>query len=325
MQNTLFAVFEDLLHGKIEGAMASGAYDCGVETVTAESLIVTERRTVYVHGASGAETRVFAIARRERNKPLSLDEALERADDPRARLLINAKSRRAALRVPAPSITRDDGSVERRVRLLRPMETIAIGFEVLAETQWEDADRAAFAEAWRTEVAATPEFTTSTFHVVTGLLLPIWKRIPDDSMRVYRLQSDDGERIIGRLLSPAALGGLYRNLGQGVGPALSPGEAWTTLEDARTMLQLADGLQLRRARVMNASRIELTGFTEGMVDRLKAMGLMSEIISWKLRMFVPTGEAGPAILAALMKVHPLIGVVRSHHPKAIVCNRPSAA
>jgi len=32
-----------------------------------------------------------------------------------------------------------------------------------------------------------------------------------------------------------------------------------------------------------------------MVDRLKAFGLMSEIISWKLRLFVPTGASGPEI------------------------------
>src|SRR5262249_58899288 len=32
----------------IEGAIASGTYDVGVETVTAESLKVTDRRTLYV-------------------------------------------------------------------------------------------------------------------------------------------------------------------------------------------------------------------------------------------------------------------------------------
>ncbi len=37
LQNTLFGVFEDLLRTKIEGAIASGAYDLGVETVIAES------------------------------------------------------------------------------------------------------------------------------------------------------------------------------------------------------------------------------------------------------------------------------------------------
>ena len=132
-----------------------------------------------------------------------LAEALERADDPRARLLVNSQSGRAAVQVPAPSLMLDDGKVERRVRLLRPMERPAMPISAMGETHWREADRADFARAWESEIASVPEFTDSNLHIVTGLLLPIWKRLPNDSMRVYRLQTDDGERIIGRLVSPA--------------------------------------------------------------------------------------------------------------------------
>ena len=48
---------------------------------------------------------------------------------------------------------------------------------------------------------------------------------------------------------------------------------------------------------MGANRIELTGFTDQMRERLRAYGLFHEIISWKLRMFVPTDATGTAILA----------------------------
>ena len=45
-----------------------------------------------------------------------------------------------------------------------------------------------------------------------------------------------------------------------------------------------------------------------MVAQLKALGLVSEIIAWRLRLFVPTAEdRGPAILAALLERHPLLG------------------
>ena len=33
---------------------------------------------------------------------------------------------------------------------------------------------------------------------------------------------------------------------------------------------------------MGLFRVELCGFSDGMVERLKAMGLISEIITWKL-------------------------------------------
>jgi hypothetical protein len=68
MQNTLFGAFDDLPRTKIEAAVASGAYDVGVEALVGDSLKVTDRRTLYVHPQSGAETEVFTIARRDRNR-----------------------------------------------------------------------------------------------------------------------------------------------------------------------------------------------------------------------------------------------------------------
>jgi hypothetical protein len=301
LQNTLFVVFEDLLTSKIEGAITSGTYDLGVETLTAESLSIAERSTIYTHPESGAETQVFTVARRDRNKPLTLDEALERTSDPRAKLLVNAQSGRAAVQIPAPSLMLDDGMVERRVRLLRPMERTALSLEVLAETQWREAGRVAFAAAWRQEVASVPEFSTGRFHIVTGLLLPIWRRLPEESCRVYRLQTDDGARVIGRLVSPAWVAQAVET----ETPTLSPADAFTALMDGRTILELTDGMQLRRVKAMGEFRIELIGFTDGMVERLKAMGLMSEIISWRLRLFVPMGANGSAILGAVLERYPL--------------------
>jgi hypothetical protein len=31
-----------------------------------------------------------------------------------------------------------------------------------------------------------PEFSESSVHIITGLLLPIWDRLPAHDMRVYR-------------------------------------------------------------------------------------------------------------------------------------------
>jgi predicted RNA methylase len=301
LQNVLFTAFEQLLTARVEGALASGTYDIGLETLTAESFTVTGRQVIYTHPATSAETRLLTITQHDRNHPLTLDAALDLLSDRRAVLLVNSKSGRAAVQVPAPSLMLDTGEVERRVRLIRPMEHPAMPLEAMPQTHWQEADRESFDRAWEAERATVPEFTDSEIHIVVGLLLPIWKRLPDESTRVYRLQTDTGERIVGRQVSAAWVA----NAVSTGGSSLTPDAAFTALIGGSAILDLSDGLQLRRVRVMGAERIELTGFTEAMPDRLKAFGLFSEIISWKLRLFVPADAHGPAILAKLLEIYPI--------------------
>jgi hypothetical protein len=114
----------------------------------------------------------------------------------------------------------DDGEIENRVRLIRPMEQHSVPLKMMAERHWGEADR----------------------------------------------------------------------------PALTEG---------RTVLELAEGLQLRRVRLMGAHRIELSGFTDTMRDRLRTYGLFAEIIAWKLRMFMPTDADGAEVLAKVLDRYPI--------------------
>jgi predicted RNA methylase len=296
LQNVLFTAFEQLLSARTEGAIASGTYDAGLETLRAESFVVADRRVIYTHPGVGAETRLLTITERRRNQPVTLEEAFNCLSDPGAVLLINERSGRAAVQLPGPSLMLDDGEIERRVRLIRPMERHSVPLKLMAESRWLEADRARFAAAWQTELGEVPEFTDSAIHIVAGLLLPIWKRLPNESTRVYRLQTDGGERVIGRKVSAAWVANV---LAIGA-PEMAPDAAFAALMEGRTVLDLAEDLQLRRVRVMGAYRIELTGFNDTMRDRLRTYGLLSEIISWKLRMFVPTDASGIAVLAKVL-------------------------
>jgi ParB/RepB/Spo0J family partition protein len=296
LQNILFTAFEQLLTARIEGAIASGTYDVGLETLRAESFVVTDRRTIYVHPVTCAETGLLTITQRERNHPESLDDVLGRLSDHRAVLLLNERSGRAAMQIPAPSFMLDDGEIEQRVRLIRPLEQHSVPSQMMTESHWVEADRERFSAAWLAELAEVPEFTESTIHVVAGLLLPIWKRLPNESTRVYRLQTDAGERIIGRKVSTAWVASFLA----AESPALTPDAAFAALLEGQTVLKLAEGLQLRRVRVMGAYRIELSGFDDTMRDRLRAYGLFGEIISWKFRMFVPSDASGVEILSRVI-------------------------
>ncbi|BBF82612.1 strawberry notch family protein [Asticcacaulis excentricus] len=302
LQGILFTAFEHLLEAKVAGAIAAGTYDTGLETLTAESFVITNRSTIYVHPATGAETRLLTLTEKKRNHPIQLGGALAMTRGNGEALLINDKSGRAAVKTPAPSIMLDDGEIERRVRLVRPMDHIHTSLKALADSNWREASEAEFTEAWLRETAAVPEFSETTLHIVSGLLLPVWKRLPNESTRVYRLQTDDGERIIGRRVSAAWAATATVT---SIATTMSGEAVYTALLEGKTSFDLAEGLQLRRVKVMAADRIELTGYAEPMRERLKAFGLFTEIISWKLRFFVPVSSDGPEIVSKLIASYPI--------------------
>lgn len=309
MQNLLFDAFEQLLAARIEGAIAAGVYDKGLETLTADRMTVRDRRLVYTHPVTGAQSHLLTIERMDRNTPMALADALKLAAcDPWAKLMVNGKSRRPAVQLPTRSVMLDDGSVQPRVALVRPMDEIRFEVRQLEETNWEETDEESFSAAWTAEIANLPEFSVSTMHVVSGLLLPIWKLLPQDYCRVYRLETDEGERIVGRLIPLEGLSGLRRNFGLDQAEVITAGQVWQSLLGGSVVVALAGNMTLRRVRVMNDYRIELSGFSDGMRDRLRSIGLFSEMIAWKVRFFIPASDDGPAVLSRLLERHRIVDV-----------------
>ncbi|MBJ7500896.1 MAG: strawberry notch family protein [Sphingopyxis sp.] len=305
LQNILFEAFEGLHSARIEAAMSAGTYEVGLETLRAESFIISSRRTIYTHPGTGAETQLLTIDRKDRLTPLTLEKALALEDAEGAALLVNARSGRAAVRLRARSIVDDDGAVHRRYRLIRPMETVKILADQLFTSHWHDVGPDAFAAAWNEELAELPEYETGTLHMVAGLLLPIWRSLPNESTRVYRLQTDAGERVIGRRVSPAWVA---KFVDDGP-PKLSAAQAWAMVMAGEARFDLAEGQRLARVRAMNDWRVELTGFNDLGVERLKAFGLISEIVSWKLKLYVPAGAAGADVFTRLVERFPIQRVV----------------
>jgi hypothetical protein len=304
MQAVLFSAFEELLDQRIEGAIAAGVYDLGLETLRAESFRVTDARVIYTHPGSGAETQLLTIAEKRRNTPTALADALDWLDDPKARLLVNSRSGRSAVQVPATSLMLDDGTIEPRLRLIRPTEASTVPSKIMDDTHWLEADRTAFAAAWTAELAEVPEFSETTLHIVAGLLLPIWKQLPQDETRVYRLQTDDGQRIIGRRVSPAWVATTLA----ADAPQVTAAQVHALVLEGKTVVRLAEGMELHRSRVMGVNRIELSGFLGAAKDRLKADGFFSEIIAWKLRLFCPADSSGIAVLDRLLARCPVTGL-----------------
>lgn len=290
-QNAIFETFEMLLDKIIDDALRAGTLDIGLETLTAERFDVIERRIIHEHAASGARTLALTINETTRNKPLSLEMVRQiAASDRSASLLVNAKSGRAALMQSAPSVMDEDGAPVRRVQLTRPMHREKLFEAELGLTHWKAATDAEFEQAWSEEVSQVPEFSTRRLTLICGLLLPIWNKLPSDNCRVYRLETNDGERVLGRLVTADQLSTVYRALGIDTAVDMTTTEMLEAVMERGASVDVSGGLTLKRSRVMGELRLEIVGHSASDLPALKALGCFTEIISWSTRLFVPANN-----------------------------------
>ncbi|WP_019998952.1 strawberry notch family protein [Aureimonas ureilytica] len=287
MQDAVFDAFTGILDGIVESAIASGTFDTGLETLRAESFRIIDRNAIYT-APSGAKTMALTVEETKRNRPCTLADVQAMLRETRdARLLVNEQSGRAAVEVPTFSLMTEDGAPIDRVRLIRPMHAENMLELELASSHWKPVADAAFEAAWQAEVDAVPEFNHSRITVMSGLLLPIWDKLPRDNPRVYRLQTDEGERIVGRLVTADELNTVYAKLGLNCSAVMTSEEISEAVMVKNAAVTLQEGLVIRRSRVMDAFRIEVVGFDQTHIKHLKQLGCTTEIIQWKTRVFVP--------------------------------------
>jgi hypothetical protein len=309
-QNALFADFSRILAGVLERAAAAGELDHGIEDIVADELQVLSEETIRTDGTSGAETRLIAFSLRTPRRLLGVAEVLARADQlgPAAMLAINGRSGRAALVELGLTTTGDDDRLLPAVRLVRPEERSLTPLKAFEESAWAAADRETWRAVWQGEIDAADPWRRRELVLATGLLLPVWARLPAKSAQVRRVKGPDGRRWLGRVLDAAQVGSLKAALG-----VSSLAEAWVdgdvvlreTLERG-VQLGLGPGLWLRRARVMDRWRLEVVG---GANDRaaLVALGGFVEIIAYTPRVFLPVDRSD--VVESVLRRHPVVQVL----------------
>ena len=285
-QNELFAELEARIAENIEQAVEAGTFEVGVETVRADSLVLAGRETLYEHPGTGAVTELVEILRREL-EPTAAETALE---------IVNARSKRAAVLLPAPSRMFDDGGVQERVRLVRPATRETMARAELDASNWRRADEARWRALWEHEIAALPSHRESRFWLAAGLLLPIWDRLPFENMHVRRLTADSGESLIGRVLDAEQVSAARVSFGLDGGFAMTGPEAFEAVMGRGTALALANGWRLARRRIMGADRVELEGPADTDTALLRRIGCTVEIVSYRARAFAPGSEVLDRIL-----------------------------
>lgn len=303
LQNAIFDEYLALVEARLDAAREAGTLDLGVETLAVERFAIADDLVIRTDARTGATTHLLKVDIERRARSMRLEAVLKlsvsRSD---GQLLVNQRSGRAALRVNGRSLMSEEGVPLLRYELIRPLKREHLARDRLGETSWELASAEAFSRAWDAEVEeAMATLRRETLHLATGLLLPVWDKLPDDLVQVLRIVDAEGRSLLGREIPALALAELGTRLGLDLEPALNPQEIASAVLGTGCSLPLKAGgpLQLKRSLVGGVQRLELTGFEPPRLPEYKALGCFTEIIRYQTRLFVPADRAAE-ILAKLI-------------------------
>ncbi len=305
-QNKVFDEWSDRIDNVIDAAAAAGTLDVGIETITGLSINKAEEKVVNVQEETGAETRYIKLEVEQPSKRIAWEDVV--ADQ----FYQNKTSGKIWAASPIRTGTDSSGNVYE----YRTLTSVAGSMQRqrMADLFTDDAEAAKFVEIkdeaqarqlWEDQYQKTSPTTKRDIHIMTGALLPIWDRLKG-AATVYRMETDVGERILGRVIHQNKIEEVLQNLGVDVDPIdLTGDEISKRILDDHAKVRLANGWRMKRVNVSGDERIELIGPDYDHWNELKNAGVIFEKIQHKTRYFVPTGARAGSTIEALTKHRPV--------------------
>lgn len=299
-QNALFDAFEERLHNILEEAAQSGAMDRGVEDLVAKKVVKTNSRVI-LKDEGGNETVIHTFDMLRPSIRTDLETAIDYCKNYGWTAVVNKRSGRSALAKKGTMTTGSDDLLVECVRMMRPVgKRDIMPLATYEESSWTETDLNTWSRLWRDEFDNIPEFSSSTVHLASGLLLPIWKHMPKNSPRVRRIKADDGLSYLGRILEDQDLEVLLTKMGISSDRAMPT----TAGEIARILtsngrVKLTSGLTIKKSKIMDRDRIEIIG-ERSEYPTLRMMGVMIEVMAGTPRLFL----TDKALIEAVLKKYP---------------------
>ena len=178
-------------------------------------------------------------------------------------------------------------------------------------------DEAEAEKLWNEQVANAPKTETKTERMIVGVILPIWDRV-EGSETIKRLQTDDGEQLLGRMLGSKSAKQTLKNLGLDSGlSGMSASELFGAIKGGSKAI-LSNGWEVATAKVNHEDRIEIKGrsyLTDAEKRVLKDQGAFIERISWAERVFIPTGGNGVEVFERITASKPVVDLIEKNRSK----------
>lgn len=304
--NRVFDEFMDIRQAYYEAAEEAGTLDTGMENVKADKLDIVQRETVYTDESTGAETQY--VQAKVYNKPTviqTLDDAMAYRPQFQGIRRMEDGSVRAVYRIADQ--TNSFGVPVKRFRLQGANTAVSNTMsEKNMNAKTEEIPKAEWEAVWKEAVKDVPEYNESELHMITGALLPVWNKLPQDgNIKAMRITATDGTQYLGRVIPPKQIDAVLRSLGaskSSIKKQYTGKELYSAVMDKAQAVSF-DGLYgatwtVSRRRVSGENRLEVTG-RNLFAFKEKYPGVFTETIQYKQRYFIPTGSKGEEILGKL--------------------------
>lgn len=233
-QDIFGGAFQDRVEQVRLEAIAEGTFDRGIETLEADSLVIVDSQVVRRDPRTGAETELRTLLRRDTITPTSFGEAVRAAAvEGAARFGCSRITNRVSCVIfPTKRTANIDADTELSVitpagrKTMKAGEVWANRMRLLHQTDAE--------QLWNAELSSLSTEDESELYVLTGCLLPVWDKLERDRVTVYRMETDLGERLLGRIIRDEDVNRLIRRLDASTGGGIPADEALEALERGET-------------------------------------------------------------------------------------------
>jgi P-loop containing NTP hydrolase pore-1/C-terminal domain on Strawberry notch homologue len=320
-QNALFDHFADLFDQTVRYAKANGAFDEGVTDIKALAIrIAKPPRVVHIDEITQAQTTHYTLEVDVPSKSVSFDEAEQVRKRRNGAFFRHRKHGHFILAVESGLHTNaESGNSYRTFAVWKPeaARNSYIHDDELKEKYTVVApDKAR--DWWIHKYAKVPAIETHEIHIIGGAIIPLWQRFKtheEARLRVVRVTTDDGQRIVGVSIPREEVGPIIRALGSRR-DLREPHEIFVGILDEGEEVELVSGLKLCQRFLHREPVVELCGADPYKFAELRSLGLINEQIDWKQRFFVPTDEeTGIAVLETLLARYPIIPTEVSDEPQ----------
>jgi hypothetical protein len=311
-QNALFEHFADLFDQTVRYAKANGTFDEGVTDIKALAIrLARPPRVVHTDEITQAQTTHYTLQIDTPSKAVSFVEADRVRKQKNGAFFQHRKNGQFILAVESGLHTNaETGMSYRTFAIWKPeaARSLYIHDEELKE-KYRAVIPGQARDWWAKKYATVPPIETIETHIIGGAIIPLWQRFKTHEqarLRVVRVTTDAGQRIVGIRIPSEQVGPIVRALGV-TRELREPAEIFTAIRSEGEELTLVSGLKLARKVIHRQPVIELIGVDSYRFAEIRSLGLINEQIEWKQRFFVPSDEEiGVPIVSDLLSRYPVM-------------------